>query len=411
MKYLVYAGIMPGANPTINELLTKKVDAGGNVGNLLFINAVAQSLNVNGDEQFFITNYRADFSESEIDKINSEYDAFILPLADAFRDDNIAQLKKMAVSIKKMKIPCIIIGVGLRAEYDAVVDVPRRFDCVVKELVSTVLEKSGCIGVRGEITGRYLQRLGFTEDKDYMVIGCPSMCMAAVSGGVKIRDVDRILRIAINGNDLAPENVSAMLRKTIAQYPESYVVQQRESEMADIHLGRFSDYRGRTFRVPGSLYGIEIYDHLVKENRIRYFANIYRWMEFLSKVDFCLNSRFHGTVVSLMAGTPGIIIPIDSRMQEMADYHAIPSIPAKKIKAADTVEKLISRVDLKSSEKVAQYNLDRYFSFLEINSLRHVERGFVPNYRILRGGGGTTHLGKYRRKRIMSWLNSLKLIG
>lgn len=32
MKYLIYAGIAPGANPTVNELLTKKVDAGGKCG-------------------------------------------------------------------------------------------------------------------------------------------------------------------------------------------------------------------------------------------------------------------------------------------------------------------------------------------------------------------------------------------
>lgn len=105
MKYLIYAGIAPGANPTVNELLTKKVDAGGNVGNLLFINAVAQSLCVNGDEIYSITHYRAEFSDLDIEKINSEYDAFILPLADAFRDDNISQLEKLTVTVKKAKDP------------------------------------------------------------------------------------------------------------------------------------------------------------------------------------------------------------------------------------------------------------------------------------------------------------------
>ncbi len=48
MKYLVYAGIEPGANPTLQEILIKKVDVGANVGNLLFINAAAQSLSPSG---------------------------------------------------------------------------------------------------------------------------------------------------------------------------------------------------------------------------------------------------------------------------------------------------------------------------------------------------------------------------
>lgn len=385
MKYLIYAGIAPGANPTVNELLTKKVDAGGNVGNLLFINAVAQSLCVNGDEIYSITHYRAEFSDLDIEKINSEYDAFILPLADAFRDDNISQLEKLTVTVKKLRIPCVVIGVGLRAEYDADLSIPRKFDDAVKYFVEAVLEKSSCISIRGQVTGNYLKRLGFAEDRDYMVIGCPSMCMAATHTGINIRNVEKITNLAINGNDLAPENVIAMIRKAITDHPNAYVIQQRESEMADVFLGRFSDYAGNAFRVPGSLYGKELYSKLVKENKIRYFSNIYRWVEFLQGMDFCLNSRFHGTVVSLMAGTPSIIIPIDSRMQEMVEYHKLPSIPAKEIKITDTVEALISKVNLKAPEKVAEQNLNRYYSLLERNSLSHVDKDYILNYRIFGG--------------------------
>ena len=45
----MYAGIAPRTNPSIEDLLTKKYDAGGNVGNLMFINAVGESTDPKGD--------------------------------------------------------------------------------------------------------------------------------------------------------------------------------------------------------------------------------------------------------------------------------------------------------------------------------------------------------------------------
>lgn len=381
MKYLVCSGVEFKADPSINDILTIKSEVGGNVGNLLFIQAVTESLYKTGEEVFTATVYQSVFSDEEIDKINNEYDAFILPLADAFRDDNILQLKNYAKTISKLRIPCVVIGVGLRAEYDADINIPRNFDEAAKEFICAVLEKSSCVGLRGEVTGLYLKRLGFTEGRDYMVIGCPSMCMAALGKGIKINEVNNLERICINGNDLSPENVKKMICKMINDYPDHYIVQQRISEIADVFLEKFSYYRKTESRVPGSLYGHDLYEKLLREKRVKCFANIYRWTEFLTGMDFCLNSRFHGNVVSLMAGTPSVIIPIDSRMQELCEYHQLPSIPAKDIVADISIERLLSAINVHAPETVAMENLDRYFLFLEKNGLQHVSKNYQPSYR------------------------------
>src|SRR5690625_671353 len=118
--------------------------------------------------------YRINSNDAEY--INNNYSHYIIPLADAFRQDFANnQLKRYTKLIKKLKIPVIVAGVGLRAPFEPKLNEGFHFDEVVKAFVSAVLEKSACIGVRGQITADYLSTLVFKEGKDHMVIGCPSM--------------------------------------------------------------------------------------------------------------------------------------------------------------------------------------------------------------------------------------------
>lgn len=47
------------------------------------------------------------------------------------------------------------------------------FDEDVKEFIKAVLDRSAKVGIRGEITASYLKRLGFREEIDFTVMGCP----------------------------------------------------------------------------------------------------------------------------------------------------------------------------------------------------------------------------------------------
>lgn len=109
------------------------------------------------------------------EKINENYDLYIVPLADAFREDFRPVLRNYTQLIRKLKIPVVVTGVGLRANYEPQLDEGFTFDEDVTNFVKAVLEKSAQIGVRGQITADYLKKLGFNEDIDYRVIGCPSL--------------------------------------------------------------------------------------------------------------------------------------------------------------------------------------------------------------------------------------------
>lgn len=45
------------------------------------------------------------------------------------------------------------------------------------KFVKAILNKSAILGLQGEITAAYLRKLGFTEEKDFTVIGCPVVFM------------------------------------------------------------------------------------------------------------------------------------------------------------------------------------------------------------------------------------------
>lgn len=144
----------------------------GNVGNLVNAYGVFRTLMTEGTTitpDYYKTNH------NNADLINEKYDYYIIPLADAFRKEFVHTLRRYTKLIKKLKIPVVVIGVGLRASYEPNLDEGFPFDDDANSFVSAVLEKSSIIGVRGEITAKYLSKLGFREEIDHMVIGCPSM--------------------------------------------------------------------------------------------------------------------------------------------------------------------------------------------------------------------------------------------
>src|SRR5699024_5431769 len=153
---LIRSGISP--LDTFNAAyMIKHNSIGGNVGNLIYAYSVYRTLMK--EETNIVPDYYST-DPNKADEINEKYDAYVIPLADAFRKDFIPALRNYTKLIKKLKIPVYVIGVGLRAPFEPNLDEGFPFDEDVKDFVSAVLEKSNLIGLRGEITSNYLSRLG-----------------------------------------------------------------------------------------------------------------------------------------------------------------------------------------------------------------------------------------------------------
>ena len=131
---------------------------GGNIGNMIFTNSIARTLLVDAQTTIDYLDLRKQtLDDAYASFVNETYDYFLIPLANAFKVTNHDELTIIAGFVKKLRIPCCIIGVGIQRALTG-----GRFSKIyphcaeAKAMVAAVLEKSPMIGVRGELTGEQL---------------------------------------------------------------------------------------------------------------------------------------------------------------------------------------------------------------------------------------------------------------
>ncbi|KSU83891.1 MULTISPECIES: polysaccharide pyruvyl transferase family protein [Fictibacillus] len=336
---------------------------GGNVGNLVYQYSVFRTLMTEGTT---ITPDHYDFNPKYADEINEKYDAYIIPLADAFREDFVPSLRKYTKLIKKLKIPVVVIGVGLRAPFEPKLNEGFSFDEDVKAFVSAVLEKSSILGLRGQITSDYLSRLGFREGTDHTVIGCPSMY--AYGRELKIRETNITPNsmVSVNSSRLSPKNVLDFIDRSMNQFPNHYFIPQWMKEMVMTYVGAPSVSNAK------DSYPNRMSHPLYLEDRVRYPLNATGWFDFLKQADLSFGARLHGNIAAVLAGTPSILIPKDARMRELAEYHNLTHIMANEITDQTNIMDLVETLDFQSVTKNQGKNFDHYIDFLNKNNLDHI---------------------------------------
>ena len=365
-KYLFRAGFDPIHIYNTSDILDGD-RFGGNTGNMVYaagtMNVLAEKDTIIDPSYYWPEWSNGDWSAEKIERVNSEYSAFIIPMADAFRPDFANHLDEYTKLLKQLKIPCIVIGIGLRAPYEPHVENKRPFDESVKAFVTEVLNHSACLGLRGEITGKYLSRLGFMEGRDYQVIGCPSLFMHGTS--IAYRDVpDSIKKYCTNTNTSFANRISSdFLVKSCEQFSDHYLIQQRYVEAKDIILS--------STRKTEDLY---VFDRptvakMKRHDRIKYFTNVPEWQMFLEDADLFVGNRFHGTAMAILSGTPSVMIPFDGRTRELTEFHHIPSIPEAEIKEGCTILDYLEKLDFTAFRKNHLSGVLNYKEFLKKNGL------------------------------------------
>lgn len=383
-KVLVHAGYAPFDNPTAFEILTYEKSNGGNPGNMMFTDAIYKVF-MDAETSFDITNYKIKTDANYISMLNSTYSCFVMPLADAFREDNIENLIALSEFVRKLKIPCYVIGVGLRESYNHNNVNNSILDKAVIKFVSAVLEKSSIIGVRGYRTGEYLRRLGFKEDIDYMVIGCPSL--SVFGRQIDSRNISlESKKICFIANTLCSKELKSLYVDLLYKYTNNEFVVQKEFEEKHIFLGHFANIE-YTHNLPENVIGEILYKDLYKNDKLRFFTSSHEWIRYCrDKYCFCITMRFHGGVAALSAGVPILLFPIDSRMYELTTYHGIPFVDYNNVNehqiTVDDVENMIKSLDYSEFNTKLNINRNRFISFLKMNGIDsyNLERGDNSTY-------------------------------
>ena len=360
---LIRSGITPFESPSFEQILATNI-LGGNIGNLLYATSVYKTLYTSKDTKFKTIYDKFDITSQYVDEINQTCKYFIIPLADAIRSDFTENLKFYTHLIKQLKIPCHVIGMGIRAPYEPDKNLHYPFDNTVKEFISAVLDKSAVIGVRGQITADYLNRLGFKEDTHINIIGCPSMYLYADNLKIKNTKINSDTVSSYNTQIFNNFNFSKYLYKQSNNFKKCFLIPQDKAELLYIYNGK------RLKNV--KKFNSNIIEDMYLNNNCCFFNNAKSWLNFLNNIDFTYGTRLHGCIASLIKGNNVLFFPFDARQRELAEFHKIPSIPLHQVKNTDNIFDIINLVDFQSPEIVHKRNFENYVSFLTKNGINNI---------------------------------------
>ncbi|MFJ5725047.1 polysaccharide pyruvyl transferase family protein [Streptomyces sp. NPDC093149] len=335
-----------------------------NSGNLIFSDAAHKILETPRSE---VVSNGITTRVADADRINSEYDVFVIPLANAFRPSFERQLERLTQLISKLKIPVVVPGVGAQTGTNYSADRLRPMQSTVYAFVSAVLDRSASIGVRGEFTERYLRDMGF---RDVDVIGCPSMFLNGTR--LDIRKSGRALgpdsRISVNGSHDAvrKHKLGRIINRTHVHYPHLRFIGQNLSEARQLHWRDMSHQNATLADIPTHP------DHpMYREDKVRVYVDPAAWMDDLRGFDFSFGSRIHGNIAALLAGTPATVLCGDSRTLELCRYFDIPHRMLAKAPSDLDPAELYAEADFGPLTRGHQERFDRFMNFLDKNGLEN----------------------------------------
>ncbi|WP_313404598.1 polysaccharide pyruvyl transferase family protein [Aeromicrobium sp.] len=358
----------PALDPADAPTVLDRNLIGNNVGNLAFSYAAERLLSHPGDQ---VTAAPTGPWFADPARVNREFDHVVFPLANHFRASNLKALERQSAAIEQLTTRFTVLGVGAQADLDG--NAPREereaVDRATTRFVRAVLRLGPSIGVRGDFTKEYLLGLGF-DDSEVDVIGCPSLFLHGPE--LPLRLPGRIADddpIAVTISPYVTE-MGPILRRSLRRHPHlTYIGQDHRTLRLLLH--------GKP--LPGDDPLLPLHpDHPVfAPGRTVFPVNIPAWQEFLQTQRFTFGTRIHGTIVSLISGTPAVLLAHDSRTLELAKYHAIPFVrldehDPDEISAPD----LYAQADWSSLVDGHARRFDTYAAFLERHELRH---GFGPD--------------------------------
>jgi hypothetical protein len=358
----------PFAVVSPEETLDKNLIA-ENAGNLIFSTAAYKVL-ATAETRVTVDGFSADPGSAEA--INERYDAYVVPLANAFRISFEANLIRMTRLIRRLRIPVVVLGVGAQAN---VQNDPARLSQIegsVRDFVAAVLDRSPTIGVRGEFTGDYLNGLGF---RDVDVIGCPSMFLRGE--GLRVEKRAPALapdaRLAINVSPYV-KAMGPVVMHHVERYPDlTYVAQ----DLATLERLLWGDTGAPVD--PAEPLPVHLAHPLFREGKVRFFIDPWTWFEHLSTRDFSFGTRIHGNIAALIAGTPAFVLAHDSRTLELVRYHEIPYRLMRDVPPETDAAELFDSADYGPFNRGHAARFATYLAFLDRHGLDHIHRSAPPD--------------------------------
>ncbi|WP_210604470.1 polysaccharide pyruvyl transferase family protein [Brevibacterium oceani] len=349
-----------------------------NTGNVAFPYGIFR--NLSGEQ----TQVESDWYGARLpdaDAVNENYSMYILPMANDMGAHFAGEMRRLTSFIKQLEIPVVVIGIGGAFSIDEKFDSSFTFDRTVKDFIKAVLDRSASVGLRGEISGRYLKHLGFQEGRHFEVIGDPTLY--DLGPELSIRDVPDLTdaKITYNMTPKAPQSALQFLTKIAATYTSSVYIPQDIGEFCKYYYGTI-DPNANMARETVPNFPKTLTDTPYATGRIKFFFDFISWVNYMAEQDFSIGTRIHGNIIPTYAGIPSLTLAYGSRLKELAEYHNLPHLDASAINPDADLSDLVSKFDFNSPKNVHESNFEHFTSFLDKNGLKHhykdTERSHLP---------------------------------
>ncbi len=322
-------------------------NSGKNIGNYVHYKALRDSII---GQQVSLSNIT--------DEVVKEFDTFITSEFIFIREnDGFEWFQPIFNKIHNAGKRIVLIGVGLQAD-------TQKDDFSIHENVIEMfrsISEYSVIGCRGEYTARILREKGITNVR---VIGCPSMFY------------DRSINWQISKPNL-PENPRIMTHLTAV--PTERITKDDIFNFVDYISKYDTTYIEQTecFYSPWVPHlkpaEIDKGNELQKwyELNSEYFYHLNDWYDYCKDFDFSVGSRFHGTVIPLHQGIPGLVLTRDSRTKELCEFLNIPNMPFSEFDTTKDIKYYYDLIDYTRFNKEYGEKHKNYFEFLKENRVKY----------------------------------------
>lgn len=345
-----------------------------NIGNIVFLESItrelcAESINIYD----FIINYKS---------YEDKYDMIVLSLANMISPSY--QLSNDFLdALEKTKISICIFSIGIQV-YSKEELINLELNENVKRILNLSIKSGTTIGLRGEITKEYLDSKGI---KNTQVIGCPSIFYKKNIPTKKDKTPkDILISGSFNGNWKKP---LSDLFYFGYKYGKSYLIQSESRILVDKYKISHSEIlnwdineeRLNYLSNKGYDYSYYCNKQMTPEELGKWFVNnsvFYSdfddWLNSMNNYDLHIGVRFHGSVMSTLAGVNTIILPGDLRVKEFVDFHGLPNLNIFDFTEDLTPKEIYEKIDYSTFESKYDELKINYIKYLRKNGLQFTSR-------------------------------------
>lgn len=320
---------MPRSSGSRLDNLLEAYDETDNKGNMIHGEAPARILKADRNGSCYIS-ARALIDqfgwscERTAEELSQRFDLVVFSMANAIRPN--FDLGATWKIMDALRAEFIVLGLGIQNPLPYTTESLHRN---VVEFLAVANRKAKVFGVRGLHTERWLKAVGFDRAK---ALGCPSMYVYPKNIlGISSPDPTQVTSAITGGYINGRTRRSSAVIDLFKGFDVHYVMQDeiyywKQQGLLDPDQDIYNDATGEVRRdlIDGLLENI--HDERMPFSSYRWFQDPNAWRAFAAGFDFYLGDRLHGGIAALQAGVPGVLMALDARVTEVADFFGLPRI-------------------------------------------------------------------------------------